>query len=156
MESSTAQHPLVGSWLATVASDGEQVQYLFTFSSDANCVVSGPIMDMHDPSDPHAIGNPVGLSTGHGTWVSRGPSNAELNFTRLANDGQGKYLGRRETWMSIALAPEGDSWEGQFILTVFVQDGELPKQGTGVLSAARIPTGKPDLNIDDNIKGPRP
>jgi hypothetical protein len=156
-----SQHPIVGSWLVTIASNGEQPPYLFTMTPDFCLTMSSPPVLEHVAVDPHAASGPVAMSTGHGAWRSQDGNTAILTFVRLVADGAGTYLGRRVTRALVTVEATSDAWSGQFATAVFEpnqSDDGSARIGFGSISATRIRAELPwePGAGEDTIRGVKP
>lgn len=136
-------HPLVGSWRVEVevVAEGQPpltLPNLASFTADGVVLVSAPSLL---PELPGA-GAPAELfGTGHGAWAATGEDRAEVVFAFLVVDERGEVASVNTVRGHLEVAADGDSYLGEFDLSIASAAGDERATASGTWRAARIAVG---------------
>ncbi|MEA2595448.1 MAG: hypothetical protein QOF01_1917 [Thermomicrobiales bacterium] len=107
---------LVGTWRVMVTqADGIGYPVMSTFMADGTAIHDGL------PAQPAVPGAPYKVSiggTGHGVWEATGEGSSAITFELLNSDENGNYLGRLTVSGTQELSADGESFTGQFVITI--------------------------------------
>jgi hypothetical protein len=128
------QQGFAGSWLITFyEEDGPPTLALATLSADGTVVTAE-----HPVVTPPIAHGPVFTSSGHGAWQATGPDTAALTFVGLGSYGEGVLFGTVTANATIALAPDGQTFDGDVLFTIAERGGNTLGAFPGSFRATRI------------------
>jgi len=136
-----AANPLVGSWLVEVEFAGEpplRLPNLTSFTSDGIVTVAAPALL---PETPESGGSRDVFSAGHGAWSANGENGADVRFIFLVVDDRGNPVSINIVDGQLAVDEGGESYTGEFSLTIASATGENPPASGGTWRATRITPG---------------
>jgi hypothetical protein len=141
-EASTADHPLVGSWLLDVFPDVPTNAFeAFILHADGTYV------------EANADG-----SVRIGAWEATGPTTANLTIVAYDMDANGASAGATKVRVAITLREDGDTYDAQFTLERIAPDGSSAGQaGPGQSVATRMtvePPGETTMTVEEFFGAP--
>jgi hypothetical protein len=136
-DSTPAAHPLVGSWLVGVDVEGNPpllLPNLASFTADGVVVVAAP------PLLPELPGGTARnlFSSGHGAWTSTSAEEAEVRFAFLVVDEDGNPVSLNVIDGHVQVGEDGESYTGEYTLTIHPASGEAEATASGTWRATRI------------------
>ncbi|MGH2560262.1 MAG: hypothetical protein ACRDJH_14460, partial [Thermomicrobiales bacterium] len=147
--SATAEAGFGGTWRVTVTeATGRVFPVLSSYLADGTTFHSSP------PSQPAAPGSPFAVvfsGTGHGLWEQTGEQTSAVTFDVLTSDEAGGATGRLTVSGTQQLGPDGDTFAGEYVITVKDPTGAaiatFPTTAEGVRMVIEPPT-TPDATPD--------
>ena len=134
----------VGGWRVTVTDPtGQTFPVLSTYGADGTTLHSGRASQPAAPGAPHAVDF---NATGHGAWAPTGPTTAAVTFEVLNSDERGSFLGTLTISGVQRLGPDGDTFTGEYVITVRDPAGNVVAEIPTTAEGRRIvvePAGRP-------------
>lgn len=140
------QSQIVGSWRMTVfEADGPPTLALATCGADGTLV-----MAEHPVVTPPGAPGLIFTSSGHGAWAATGPDTAMLTFVVLGSDQQGNLFAVASFQVAITLNSGGQTFTGQFSVTLDDASGHTMTTFHGTVEGRRIVAEPPGVPMEDN------
>ncbi len=140
----TADHSLVGAWLVTISSTGEnagavlpaQQTSLVSFFADGNLLVANAgQLPLLPP------GSGLFFTGGHGQWTATGTDTVDATFVFLVIDQTGGVSSANYGTMTVTLDASGNTLAGDLTINAISENGNPTGSQAGTIEAVRIKAG---------------
>jgi hypothetical protein len=132
-QADTGASGFVGSWSVEVSIPGQGgYAGLATYMADGTTIHSRTL------AQPTQQGGILLISPAHGVWEASSDREIGTTFVGLNTDDQGNFLGSASISGTQRLSPDGQSYTGEYVVTIMDPTGAVVASIPGTAAAVRI------------------